>query len=420
LAAALSGNGDALAPHIRLIELNQRSLVGGVNREAARVSTEFVDSMIARLVGGDSSPEIWRPCETCTAKDRCPMRRSALMMGASRDPLVLDEGRLLRERLTAAVQAVHQRNEVHITARELKAALSYILFGLYTCEDLHADPSITLHDPADHAFDADSPLRQGELLRELARLDPGLETHAKVDRYLRGRTPPDPAHGARRFRDPQGNPPPLRRARRRAYFGWNDAQIVAVGGTKDALTLKDGRHFTTFRDFPLFPEVKQAEVKIKLCEGLSRLESLPEAAFRASGAVAIRIVPRTPTETAFWVSKPLDRFALEPERFAAPQGLETLHRSLRLSYRPKSGPVEQLDISLELFSLLMDLADGVQILDAFSDDVFANLGVFTQRLAQEDERTLSAWNPAEEETVFAIGIESRNAGQTIVMTREKV
>ncbi|ANL49726.1 serine/threonine protein kinase/NERD domain-containing protein (plasmid) [Rhizobium phaseoli] len=419
LTAALSGNGDALAPHIRLIELNQRSLVGGVNRAAGRISAEFVDSMIERLVGGDSAPDVWRPCENCTAKDRCPMRQSALMMGASRDPRVLEEGRLLRERLTAGLQAVHQRNEVHITARELKAALSYILFGLFACEDLHADPSLILHHPADHAFDADSLLRQGELLRELARLDPGLEAHAKVDRYLRGHGPPDPCHGARRFRGAERSPLPLRRARRRAYLGWTDAQIQAVGGAEDALSLKDGRYFAKFRDFPLLSAAQQSEIKIELCEGLSRLELLPEAAFHTSGTVPIRIVPRTPTETAFWVSKSMDRFDLEPEKFAAPPGLETLHRFLRLSYRPQNGPVEWLDVSLELFGLLMELADGSQIMDAFSDDVFANLGVFTQRLAQEDERALSAWNPAEETAVFSIGIESRDGVQLMVMSKEE-
>lgn len=419
LAAALEGDSGALDPHIRLIELNERSLVGGVDQAAGRVSAEFVDKLIARLIGAERAPEIWRPCGTCTAKERCPMRRSALLMGASRDPHMMDEGRLLRLRLTAALQAVHQRNEVHITARELKAALSYILFGLYACEDLHADPSLSLHDPADHAFDAESSLRQGELLRELARLDPGLEAHAKVDRYLRGRGAPDPAHGARRFRDAERNPPPLRQARRRAYLGWTDGQIEAVGGDRNALTLKDGRHFAAFRDFPLLPKTEQTRIKTKLCGGLSRLESLPDAAFSASGTVPVRIVPRTPTETAFWVGKPLERFTLEPERFAAPEGLETLHRFLRLTYRPVVGPTEQLDVSLELFALLMDLADGVQIMDAFSDNVFANLGVFTQRLAQEDERALRAWNPAEEDTVFTIGIEQRNVGQTIVMTRQE-
>ena len=40
------------------------------------------------------------------------------------------------------------------------------------------------------------------------------------------------------------------------------------------------------------------------------------------------------------------------------------------------GSPEELVVSLELYTLLMELADGAQILDAFSDDVFANLSVF--------------------------------------------
>jgi len=86
-----------------------------------------------------------------------------------------------------------------------------------------------------------------------------------------------------------------------------------------------------------------------------------------------------------------------------------------LRYMTSDDHFESLRISLELFALLMDLADGVQILDAFSDDVFANLGVFTQRLAQEDERSLIAWNPADESRIYKIEIESREVGQTVVL-----
>ena len=148
---------------------------------------------------------------------------------------------------------------------------------------------------------------------------------------------------------------------------------------------------------------------------MSRLESLPDAAFSTPDVAPIRIVPRTPTETAFWVDKPLDRFVLEAERFSAPKGLETLHRQLTLNYQTADGRIELLAISLELYSLLMDLADGVQILDAFSDDVFANLGVFTQRLAQEDERSLRVWNPADEDKIYDISIKDPEGRQVIVL-----
>jgi serine/threonine protein kinase len=418
LAAALSHQSEELSPHIRLVELNNRSLVGGLDVDCGIITTNFVDELVRRLVGGDGAASIWAPCRTCTAQARCTMKRSADMMGASGDPNILADGNRLRARLTDALQTVHQRNEIHITARELKAAISYILFGLHACEDLHENPDLEPHDPADHAFNPESPARQGELLRELARLDPALEGHARVDRYLVGRGGPDPAHGARRFRDIVGRPLTLRSARRRAYLGWSADQVQAVGGDAHALTLRDGRRADEFRRFPLLSDEKRSLIKQRLCDGLSRLEALPDLAYREADRVPIRVVPRTPTETAFWIEKSLERFSLVAERFQATVGLETLHRYLTLRYVPDHGGMDELRIPLELYSLLMDLADGVQILDAFSDDVFANLGVFTSRLAQEDERALNAWNPADSEKVHHVGIESHSGKQTILLTNE--
>lgn len=418
LTAALTQRTEGLAPHIRLVELNNRSLVGGLDPDRGMISTRFVDELIRRLVGGDQAAEIWAPCRTCTAQARCAMRRSADMMGASSDPAILAGGTRLRERLTEALQTVHQRNEIHITARELKAAVSYVLFGLHDCEDLHRNAELEPHDPADHAFNPESPGRQGELLRELARLDPALEGHARVDRYLVGKGAPHPAHGASRFRDVVGRPVPLRDARRRAYLSWSADQVQAVGGDDHALTLRDGRRASEFRSFPLLSDAEQARIKGRLCNGLSRLEALPDLAYRDVERVPIRVLPRTPTETAFWIEKSASRFSLAPERFQPMAGLETLHRFLVLSYEPDHGGVEELLVPLELYSLLMDLADGVQILDAFSDDVFANLGVFTSRLAQEDERQLNAWNPVDSDVVRHLGVADRGGRQTIFLSSE--
>jgi hypothetical protein len=410
IAEALERESD-LDPHIRLIELNLRSLVGRIDGAGAEISTGLVERLCAQLVGGDKAPEIWRACHTCSARSRCSIRISAEMMGASTDAAVLRQGALLRHRLAAALQAVHQRNEVHITARELKGALSYILFGIHACEDLHENVDLPPHVPADAAFDPRLPLRQGELLRELTRLDPALETHARIDRYLVSRAPPDPAHGAPRYPDAS-----LASARRRAYFAWTDDQIAKVGGEASALGLNGGRHFAEFRDFPLLLPDQQRAIRDAVCRGLSRLEELPDIAHRYGTEIPIRVVPRTLTETKFWVGKPLDRFVLVAEQFPPTPGLDTLHRHLRLSYRMSEGRSERLTISLELFALLMDLAEGTQIIDAFSDDVFANLGVFTQRLAQEDEQSLHAWTPAADDRVIDIDIERRAGAQTIVLS----
>lgn len=406
LASALRGDLSDLEPHIRLIELNRRSLVGGLGD--GHISTDFFDSLIYRLIGGENASEIWQPCSTCSAKEGCIAARSARILGAGGTDTERRQGNLLRKRLITALQAVHQRNEVHITTRELKAALSYILFGINYCTDLHSDPDMSPSETWQLAFDPTSPSRQGEVLRELTRLDPGLESQARADRYLQGNSPPDPNHGAPRYPDL-----PLDKARRRAFFEWTDVQISAVCGAEGVFGLARGLHFGAFRDFPLLDGIRQKKICAALCGGTSRLEELPRFALRRSGVIPIRIVPRTPIETAFWVEKPLERFSLTPERFVGSEGLETLHRYLELRYDSRDGRVETLIVSLSLFVLLMDLSEGAQIADAFSDDVFANLSVFTQRLAQEDETHMLAWNPAVGGELFEARLNRTPGGQIL-------
>ena len=58
LAEALGREGEGLDPHVRLIELNLRSLVGGLDENAGAISTKFVDRLVTKLVGGEEVREI--------------------------------------------------------------------------------------------------------------------------------------------------------------------------------------------------------------------------------------------------------------------------------------------------------------------------------------------------------------------------
>ena len=86
--------------------------------------------------------------------------RGGASPGAGEDRSVQSHGALLRERLTIALQMVHQRNEVHITTRELKATLSYILFGTRYCADLHTERTSPRASLGPRVRPC-SPLRQG-------------------------------------------------------------------------------------------------------------------------------------------------------------------------------------------------------------------------------------------------------------------
>jgi hypothetical protein len=118
--------------------------------------------------------------------------------------------------------------------------------------------------------------------------------------------------------------------------------------------------------------------------------------------VPLRVTPRTPTETAFWVEKPLVAFRVEADLPLGTEGIERLHRHAHLVYRYRSGAEERLRLGADLFHLLLELADGYQLGDVSTDDTFAHLSIFVQRLVREDERELLAWNPMQDETLYRV------------------
>jgi len=67
-----------------------------------------------------------------------------------------------------------------------------------------------------------------------------------------------------------------------------------------------------------------------------------------------------------------------------------------------------------LFHTLLCLAGGEQLSALRSDDLFANLQIFTQRVAQEDEAHLLAWHPKADDSAFRIGIRRREGRQVLV------
>ena len=386
-----------------------------------------------RLYGGSRAAKIWAPCSTCSAQDRCNVFQANRLFGPAGLPNSADDdGRSrARGRLFEALQAVHLRGETHVTVRELRAALVYILFGVHFCDDYHAGAAAVRRPevPAywepdfgpfpvpeaaetglvplpywDRAFDPQSPGRQGAVLGDLVRFDPALDAHPRIDRHL---VRPTQA-GARR--GVAGYPRlDLPSARRRAYFEWLERDIELITGEPHALDLAHGRHLRLFRRLPVDAAAREAGRRA-LCAGIARLATLPPQAYDRPGFVPLRITPRTPTETAFWIEKPADRFRLDADLPPAPPGVDRLHRQATLVYRYADDGEEPLRLGAELFHLLLELSEGYQLGDASTDDTFAHLSIFVQRLEREDDRRVLAWNPMREDAIHEIAAESGSGG----------
>jgi serine/threonine protein kinase len=393
--------------HIRLVNLNERSLVGDARQlpqsaeEKAtwKPSTEFFNALLDRMVGGEKPEETWKPCRSCSAASRCAAWSSIQTLTGIGDGGA-EVATNVRQQSASALQAVHQRGQVHVTTRELRGALSYIFFGVHYCDDLHASPELEPAHYWDRAFAADSPMRQGELLAELQRLDPAYGANPTIDRYLRSHDP---------VVDPL-NPPKfphqksLISKRRRAYFEWLEEQAKMVTGDPNPVALFQSESLQQFREVAILSEHEKRELTRRLCYGISRLEQLPHRVLLRPDVVPLKVMPRTPVETTFWVEKPLDRFHLELDETGNNDGVEWLANGLVLRYRYRGRREEELRLGSDLFGLLLELAEGYQIMDAANDDIFTNLSIFTQRLAQEDEREVFAWNPSLPEDVFRLGI----------------
>lgn len=394
--------------HVRFVDLNQRSLVGNVEEDSGRISTEFIESLLDHLIGGEHVAETWAPCNICTASSRCTANLSMRLLSRKRDPR---RNRVLSQ-LTMAFQAVHQRGQVHITTRELRAALTYVFFGVHYCSDLHENQALTLQHYWDRAFDVGQESRQGNLLDELAKLDPALDSNPMIDRYVVGHWA-----DARAVQPPQYEDISLASARRRAYFEWLPNEILEVAGNADALPLFQGEHIREFASVRTNdPEIARGLCR-KLCAGIARLESLPHAVLGRLdlGIVPLKIMPRTPIESVFWVEKPLSRFTLYARRPVSAQYVDWLHNELTLVYRYVSGRVESLSLNSVLFSLLLDLADGYHLMGDAARDVFANLTIFTQRLAEEAEDELYAWEPTLGGSLYRVRIEHGSGIQNLTL-----
>ncbi|KOR30062.1 hypothetical protein TI04_07115, partial [Achromatium sp. WMS2] len=391
----LLGTSIHLDPRLRFIDLNQRSLVGGVDLATKTTTTEFINTLIDKLLG--TTTNYWLSCPNCPAQTRCSAWESVCTL---RHP---ELGPVVRNHLITALQTCHQRGEIHITIRDLRATLSYIFFGTEYCTDLHAKPDFYPQRYFERAFNASSQHRQGELLTELAKLDPHLETTPILDRQLLKVSKTTPL---------APNTPRLAWMRRRQYF-------IATE-TNEQIYLAGGKYTQLFRDFPLLNVTEQHKICRNICIGIARLEDLPIIVFQEHNlalGVPLKLTPRTKIESILWYVKPWANFSLQCSSLNVVPGLETLATQLQLSYQYANGTQEHLTMSLELFSLLLELKDGLQ-LSGGQEEKFVNLKIFTQRLVLEDARELYGYHPASGNQIFRLWVQETPAGQTI--TREIV
>jgi serine/threonine protein kinase len=109
---------------VAVVNLNLRSVV--VDPEG------FGNSILERLVNRMTHEKFWEPCHSCDLKDRCYAFQNART--------IQDEtaGKHVVERLKSLYAITHLRGRLHITLRDLRSALAFMLVGTRDCDEIHA------------------------------------------------------------------------------------------------------------------------------------------------------------------------------------------------------------------------------------------------------------------------------------------
>lgn len=108
---------------VAVVNLNLRSVV--IDQQ------DHDNSILERLVRRMTHEKFWALCHACDLKDKCYAFHNA--------QTIQDEtaGKHVLERLKTLYALTHLRGRLHITLRDLRSALAYMLVGTRDCDEIH-------------------------------------------------------------------------------------------------------------------------------------------------------------------------------------------------------------------------------------------------------------------------------------------
>ncbi|WP_338585924.1 protein kinase [Pseudomonas sp. MAG733B] len=409
---------DFLATHERdfpeLTALVRRSFSTGEAESGVAVVNLNLRSVVAEAEGGSIlertlqsivQTKNWSACENCDLKDSCYALHNARSF---QDEIA---GPRLLERLKTLYTMAHLRGRLHITMRDLRSALSFMLIGNRDCGEIHALYAAGKHDEVARSYYFNSWMGGGQptsdrLLTLLSDLDVGKQEDPRFDRGLDFVQPDDRAlfrfeqRGKfdfevlkRLFGDlPRGvsDVSVLQRARKHREY-------VAMARRKHFFERRDAswEKMLPYRSAKRMVEIVRGETSIdalisEILHAINRGEGLqrPER-LGASLALQLRQVERGTVRS--YRLFPVEGFGLQVQDFAAKaRFVEHLPAGLLLKFQGQgAGAISsELIINLDVFEMLMRLNEGYRPSVEEMQGFYLCLGVFKNSLNAQPYREI--------------------------------
>lgn len=372
---------------VAVINLNLRSVVAETD------GGSILERTLLKMV----EPQNWASCDTCDLRDSCyALHNARSFQDEIGGPRLIDRVRML-------YTMAHLRGRLHITMRDLRSALSFMLISNRDCQDIHALYAAGQHEEIAKSYYFNSWMGGGKknadrLISLLSGLDVGRNEDPRFDRGLDFVQPDDRAlfRFERRSRYdfeilkrlfgelPRGvsegsiSTRALRHreyvamARRKNFFerrdnGWE--KMLPYRSAKRMVDIVRNRQ-------PLSDLTKEILHAINRGEGLQRPERLG-----ANLALELRKVEHGTIRS--YRLFPVSGFSLLVQDFAEKaRFVEHLPTGLILQYRGhgKGATTSELIINLDVFEMLVRLNEGYRPSVEEIQGFYLSLGVFKNSL----------------------------------------
>lgn len=408
----------ALPSDLVLVNLNLRSVV-----DAPRDKT---DSLLDQILDRYVAEEFWSACDGCPARRRCPVkfnvdtfriRPTAGLMDAERAGVEErnQSALLARSRLKSIFQMLHFRKRIHVTVRDLRSVLAFILFGKYTCAQIEADVASGNTDFTNRFYynAIFSSSEKDRILSLLNEFDVGLASSPMTDSQLSfskpttqdyrnlflnfehpslpqmGRSPSDSEDLFRLYKARPTSPEErssVALEAARLYVASLRRKLFFEGLITDPKTgfpkrfLDELVPYENIDEFINFIESRsdpQGRLKHAIVLAISRSESIYDEQ-RGRENVCIRTRHDATSEVRAYFTYPAQDFTLEVES-PPPKAdfVEFLPASIQLRHYERN---IVLEISLDLYEMLMRIRDGYVPAAGEMRAFFLNLLMFKKQL----------------------------------------
>lgn len=342
-----------------VVDLKRRAFVFLPENQEASIFTNVLQSLVDK--------RRWEVCEQCAAQTVCPMRNNALVL----------RKRSISKWLEYLLLLAHLRRQRHMTMRDLRSTIAYLITGNLNCEQVHearhgdeAGASLIDHSYWRLAF---APLEMNDdVLKDLTIFDPARFPHSQLDRFLHFHHAPEEKDTRRSLYIDQIDLPPQRyvderewiaATKRRLYFEVSKVSKEAKDAARVAppirrqqlLPYRYARDFIAFLDDRLDEEAV-AWIREQLALGLLRSDGVMEDV--PPSTLNVRVNASEEQQLVVLKQFPLEQFTIFVEQLPDPKTrlVEQIPECIIFEHVSQT---PQLVITLDLFELLMRMADGL-------------------------------------------------------------